>query len=290
VSAQHPLLAATLPTGERIQFVVPPAVTRDTVSITVRKPCEIAKDLDDLEREGLFDRLARAGGQAGPATRPHEALLRDHQAAGRWAQFLRLAVRHRRTIVVSGQTGSGKTTLMKALLRDVDARERLITIEDTAELALPAHPNAVHLFYSKDAQGVAQVTPQSLLEACLRMKPDRILLAELRGPECFSFVRLAASGHPGSITSVHAGSCELAFEQMSLMIRQSPAGAGLRADEVQRLLRLVIDVVVQFDRDAQGRFLSEVHYAPQYTPQDALHDAPHNAPRQAPLHVAGSIR
>jgi len=264
ISAQRPLLAATLPSGERIQFAIPPAVTRDTVSITVRRPSELVRGLDDFERDGLFDRVEAATPDAAGAAHAVEALLRAHLAAGRWTQFLRLAVRQHRTIVVSGRTGSGKTTFMKALLQEVAGHERLITIEDTAELTLPGHLNAVHLFYSKDAQGVAEVTPQTLLEACLRMKPDRILLAELRGPECFSFVRLAASGHPGSITSVHAGSCELAFEQMSLMIRQSPAGAGLRGDEVARLLRLVIDVVVQFDRDARGRYLSQVHYAPRH--------------------------
>ena len=116
----------------------------------------------------------------------------------------------------------------------------------------------VHLFYSKDAQGTARVTAKSLLEACLRMKPDRIFLAEVRGDECFYFVRLAASGHPGSITSVHAGSCALAFEQMALMIRESGAGGGLRMDEIKWLLGIVIDVIVQFDRDERGRFISEI--------------------------------
>lgn len=116
-----------------------------------------------------------------------------------------LAAKHQ-TIVVSGKTGSGKTTFMKGLVEEVPLHERLITIQDTAELTIPHHPNVVHLFYSKDAQGTARVTAKSLLEACLRMKPDRIFLAELRGEECFSFIRLAASGHPGSITSVHAGS------------------------------------------------------------------------------------
>ncbi len=94
------------------------------------------------------------------------------------------------------------------------------------------------------------------------MKPDRIFLAEVRGDECFHFVRLAASGHPGSITSVHAGSCALAFEQMALMIRESGAGGGLRMAEIKWLLGVVVDVVVQFDRDERGRFVSEIYYEP----------------------------
>lgn len=266
VNQEHPLLSATLPSGERIQFVIPPAVTRGTVSITVRKPSDLIRRLDDFEREGLFERIderratvVRASSSGLLAFEQELVALKD---AGRYAEFLRLAVRKHQTIVVSGKTGSGKTTFMKGLVEEVPQHERLITIEDTAELTLANHPNVVHLFYSKDAQGTARVTAKSLLEACLRMKPDRIFLAEVRGDECFYFVRLAASGHPGSITSVHAGSCALALEQMSLMIRESGAGGGLRMNEIKWLLNVVVDVIVQFDRDERGRFISEVFYEP----------------------------
>ncbi|MCW5656744.1 MAG: P-type DNA transfer ATPase VirB11 [Burkholderiaceae bacterium] len=260
INQERPLLSATLPSGERIQFVIPPAVPRGTVSITVRKPSHLIKRLDDFEREGLFERTA-------PTKTDNELQLFEQELlslrqSGRWAAFLRLAVRKHQTIVVSGKTGSGKTTFIKGLVEEVPQHERLITIQDAAELTLPNHPNAVHLFYSKGAQGTARVSAKSLLEACLRMKPDRIFLAEVRGDECFYFVRLAASGHPGSITSVHAGSCALALEQMALMIRESGGGAGLRMDEIQRLLRIVIDVIVQFDRDERGRFISELFYEP----------------------------
>ena len=262
INQERPLLAATLPSGERIQFVVPPAVPRGTVSITVRKPSHLIRRLDDFAVEGLFDRLADAGQVNDCGTSPGEKKLLELKASGRHAEFLRQAVRQHQTIVVSGKTGSGKTTFMKGLVEEVPKHERLVTIQDTAELTLPHHPNVVHLFYSKDAQGTARVTAKSLLEACLRMRPDRIFLAEVRGDECFSFIRLAASGHPGSITSVHAGSCALAFEQMALMIRESGAGGGLNLQEIKGLLNLVVDVVVQFDRDERGRFISEILYEP----------------------------
>ncbi|MBE2241945.1 MAG: P-type DNA transfer ATPase VirB11 [Burkholderiaceae bacterium] len=266
INQERPLLAATLPSGERIQFVIPPAVTRGTVSITVRKPSHLIRRLDDFEREGLFERIdegrATVTRTANAELLPFERELVALKEAGRYADFLRLAVRRHQTIVVSGKTGSGKTTFMKGLVEEVPKHERLITIQDTAELTLPNHPNVVHLFYSKDAQGTAKVTAKSLLEACLRMKPDRIFLAEVRGDECFYFVRLAASGHPGSITSVHAGSCALAFEQMSLMIRESGGGAGMRMNEIKWLLSVVVDVIVQFDRDERGRFVSEILYEP----------------------------
>jgi len=262
VNQERPLLSATLPSGERIQFVIPPATTRGTVSITVRKPSRLIKRLDDFEREGLFERTAIVTRTASSDLLPFEQELVALKQARRYAEFLRLAVRRHQTIVVSGKTGSGKTTFMKGLVEEVPTHERLITIQDTAELTLPNHPNVVHLFYSKDAQGTARVTAKSLLEACLRMKPDRIFLAEVRGDECFHFVRLAASGHPGSLTSVHAGSCSLALEQMSLMIRESGGGQGLRMSEIKWLLGIVIDVIVQFDRDERGRFISELYYEP----------------------------
>ncbi len=261
INQERPLLSATLPTGERVQFAIPPAVPRGTVSITLRKPASLIKDLRAFEQEGLFERTTCAT-TGSEEMRPFEAELCQLHKAQRYADFLRLAVRQRQTIVVSGRTGSGKTTFMKGLIEEVPTQERLITIQDTAELTLPNHPNVVHLFYSKDGQGTARVTAKSLLEACLRMKPDRIFLAEVRGEECFQFIRLAASGHPGSITSVHAGRCALAIEQMALMIRESGAGGGMTMDEIKQVLRLVIDVIVQFDRDERGRFISEISYEP----------------------------
>lgn len=265
ISQEHPLLSATLPSGERVQFAIPPAVTRDTVSITLRKPASVIRRLADFEREGVFRRMAPgrvANAERADLIEAFEVELVELKKCGRHADFLRLAVQQRQTLVISGRTGSGKTTFMKGLIEEVPRHERLITIQDTAELTLPNHPNVVHLFYSQEGQGTARVSAKSLLEACLRMKPDRIFLAELRGAECFHFVRLAASGHPGSITSVHAGSCALAFEQMALMIRETGAGGGLAIHEIQRLLRLVVDVIVQFDRDEGGRFVSEIFYEP----------------------------
>ncbi len=258
VDASRPVMSATLPGGERIQFVVPPAVPMDSVSITIRKPSQVVRRLADFEASGLFERVV-------PQRRellPHEEQLEQLLQQRRYADFFRQAVRTRQTIIVSGQTGSGKTTFMKGLVEEIATSERLITIEDAAELDLPHHPNSVHLFYSKGGQGVAQVSAKQLLESCLRMKPDRILLAEVRGEECFYFVRVAASGHPGSITSLHAGSCALAFEQMALMIRESAGGAGLELPEIKRLLTLVVDVVVQFGHDDQGRYIQEVYYDP----------------------------
>ena len=176
--------------------------------------------------------------------------------------FMRLAVVSRKNILVSGPTGSGKTTWTKALIREIPSEERLITIEDAQELVLDRHPNHVRLFYSKDDQGLARVTPKQLLESCLRMKPDRILLAELRAEEAFDYLRNVNSGHPGSITSVHAASAELAFEQLVLLVKQSRGGQELPRADIKQLLYLLVDVVIQFGVERHRRFIKEIWFEP----------------------------
>jgi type IV secretion system protein VirB11 len=254
-----PLLSASLPSGERAQIVLPPATTPGTVAITLRRPSLEVWSITELARRGIF-RTTRRSGAALDET--EQALLRL-LGSQQYEAFMRLAVVSRKNILVSGPTGSGKTTWTKALIREIPGTERLITIEDAKELVLEGHPNHVRLFYSKDDQGLARVTPKQLLESCLRMKPDRILLAELRAEEAFDYLRNVNSGHPGSITSVHAGSCELAFEQLVLLVKQSAAGRELSRSDIKRLLYLLVDVVIQFGVERQERFIKEIFYEPQ---------------------------
>jgi type IV secretion system protein VirB11 len=259
VDETSPLLSASLPTGERVQIVVPPATTAGCVAITIRRPADEVWSIEELAQRGIF-RGTRPAGQVldGSETELLRLLnVGDHEA------FMRLAVRSRKNILVSGPTGSGKTTWTKALIREIPVDERLITIEDAKELVLDRHPNHVRLFYSKDDQGIARVTPKQLLESCLRMKPDRILLAELRAEEAFDYLRNVNSGHPGSITSVHAASAELAFEQLVLLIKQNPGGRELARSDIKSLLYLLIDVVIQFGVDRHERFIKEIWYQPE---------------------------
>src|SRR5262249_554017 len=192
-----------------------------------------------------------------------EGELKRLHTAGEHLAFLRLAVRSRRNILVSGPTGSGKTTWTKALIHEVPVHERLVTIEDARELVLDRHPNHVRLYYSKDDQGLARVTPKQLLECCLRMRPDRILLAELRAEEAFDYLRNVNSGHPGSITSVHAASAELAFEQLVLLVKQSSGGRDLARGDIKSLLYLLVDVVIQCGAERHERFVREIWYDPE---------------------------
>lgn len=259
VDETSPLLSGSLPTGERAQIVLPPATTAGTVAITLRRPSDQVWSIAELAERGIFRSTRRATAALDETELQLLNLLRTQN----YEAFMRLAVASRKNIVVSGPTGSGKTTWTKALIREIPAEERLITIEDARELVLDGHPNHVRLFYSKDDQGLARVTSKQLLESCLRMKPDRILLAELRSEEAFDYLRNVNSGHPGSVTSIHAGSCELAFEQLVLLIKQSPGGRELARTDIKSLLYLLIDVVIQFGVERHERFIREVWYEPE---------------------------
>jgi type IV secretion system protein VirB11 len=258
IDESAPLLSAWLPSGERVQIVLPPATTAGCVAITIRRPTDSVWSIEDLARRGALPGAGSAPGEGGDAD---AELLRLH-AAGDYVAFMRLAVRTRKNIIVSGATGSGKTTWTKALIREIPSEERLVTIEDARELVLEHHPNHVRLYYSKDGQGLARVTPKQLLECCLRMRPDRILLAELRAEEAFDYLRNVNSGHPGSITSVHASSAELAFEQLMLLVKQSAGGRGLTRAEIKGLMHLLVDVVIQCGLKEHRRVIREVWFDP----------------------------
>ncbi len=259
IDATSPLLSASLPSGERIQIVMPPATSAGCVAIAIRRPAEHVWSIEELAGQGIFRRARRASQSPDDTEKSLARLLAAHD----YEAFMRMAVRSRQNIVVSGPTGSGKTTWTKALIQEIPADERLVTIEDAKELVLDRHPNCVRLFYSKDDQGVARVTPKQLLESCLRMKPDRILLAELRAEEAFDYLRNVNSGHPGSITSVHATSAELAFEQLVLLVKQNPSGRELSRSDIKSLLYLLVDVVIQFGVESHERFVKEIWYDPE---------------------------
>jgi type IV secretion system protein VirB11 len=255
VTPDAPVCSTVLPTGERCQIVLPPAA--EQISLTLRKPSPVTLTLEDFAYGGLFDSVARASRDL----KPEEHQLNALRDAGDWPAFFAAAVAARRNILVSGATGSGKTTFAKGLVRLIPEAERLLTIEDARELTVP-HRNAVHLLYAKDGQGLAQVSAKQLLESALRMRPDRILLQELRDGTAFFYLRNVNSGHPGSITTIHADSAALAFEQLTLLVKESEGGRDLARDDIRALLHQLVDIVVQMRR-VGGRFrMTEVWYEP----------------------------
>ncbi len=259
VDTTKPLLSATLPGGERIQIVMPPATSAGIISVTIRKASTTTMTLVELERGGLFSEIASPLLRDGGGVEDYDLaeLLRTQKTA----VFLYQCVLARKNIIIAGATGSGKTTLSKALIRLVPPHERIVTIEDTPELVVP-HKNYVRLLYSKGAQNGTQVGAKELLEASLRMRPDRIIMGEIRDGVAFDFLRNVNSGHPGSITTVHANSCALAFEQLTLLVKESQTGRDLERGDIRQLLEQLVDVVVQCKR-VGGKFrVTEIWFGP----------------------------
>lgn len=248
ISRSQPLLAASLPDGSRVQVVAPPA-TRGGHVFAIRRHVASDLSLADWEDEDAFKGLKAS-----------EIELEDergwHSVGAREAlDALRRAVGSRRNIIIAGGTSTGKTTFLNALLAEIPASERLILIEDTEELRLK-HANAVGLIAARGSLSEAQVSAEDLLIAALRMRPDRIILGELRGQEAFTFLRAVNTGHPGSMTTIHADTPQRAIEQLALLVLQ--AGSRLARDDVRDYVRQSIDVFVQLERRDGRRRVSEV--------------------------------
>ena len=248
-----PLLSAALPTGERFQGVIAPAV-KTGGAFAIRKQVIKDMNLGDYRKMGSFDKVRLA----------NEGELSDLDVelcqlldAGDIEAFISKAVVNRYSILLSGGTSSGKTTFLNAILKQVPRDERIISIEDTRELK-PAQENYLPLEASKGDQGESRVTVETLLQASLRLRPDRIFLGEIRGSEAYSFLRAVNTGHPGSITTVHADSASGAFEQLALMVMQ--AGLGLRKDEIISYIKAVLPIVIQQKRVGGWRGTSEIFF------------------------------
>jgi type IV secretion system protein VirB11 len=243
VNRQSPLLAATLPGGERIQMVGPPA-TRRHWAMAIRRHLVADLDLDAYDKGPLLPLGA-------------ERRLADEIE---WARvepvgFLKAAVRQRRTILISGGTSSGKTTFLNSLLKLAPEGERILLVEDAPEV-LVRQPNALGLVAVKGDLGEAQVDVDDLLQAALRLRPDRIILGELRGREAATFLRAINTGHPGSLTTVHANSPEGALDQIALMVMQ--AGMTLSRRETVDYVASQVDVIVQLSRAGGERRIADI--------------------------------
>ena len=256
ISEEQPLLAAHLPEGYRIQFVYPPAVLENTLGLSIRRSSLLDRDLDWYDDQGGLSALQNQARNS--AAQEQKQRLAELYEQNNYKEFLSLAVQARANILISGGTSTGKTTFLNMLLKKITEQERLITIEDVPEIHL-TQPNTLSLFASRGQQGRAQVDMQDLLEASLRLRPDRIIIGELRGAEAFSFLRAINTGHPGSIATIHADTPALAFEQLILMVMQKKL--GLSRDEIESYARMIIDIVVQLKKGADGsRYISDVYY------------------------------
>ncbi|MDN7465802.1 ATPase, T2SS/T4P/T4SS family [Burkholderia gladioli] len=292
LSPLEPEKPVRLPDGERGQIVIPPACEPNTVSFTIRIPSTTRFSVQELADAGRFDNfrdVVRDGGKGpkspdvdsavarlgagnldvgrasvvfNPAGMLNAAGLRQFQqdmldalAQRDVPRFLTLAILNRQNIVLVGGTGSGKTTLMKALadlIPIIPYETRLATIEDTHELPLPLHRNHVHLFYSET------IPATRIVKATLRMKFDRVLLAELRGDETWAYLTLLNTGHQGGLTTVHANDSIQTYSRIVTLIKQSPVGQTLPYDYLMREVRTTIDVVLFME----NRELTEIYFDP----------------------------
>ncbi|MCK0127707.1 P-type DNA transfer ATPase VirB11 [Erythrobacter sp. F6033] len=233
INREHPLLGATLPDGARIQFCGPPASRKHWI-MAIRRHRRLDLPLDAYD--------------SGPLSSEAEVSMPDPQMEP--IAYLRKAIRARKTVLISGGTSTGKTTFLNAMLGEIPQEERVVLVEDTPELRFPGE-NSVGLVAVKGELGEAKVTANELLQAALRLRPDRIVLGELRGAESVSFLRAINTGHPGSFSTIHANSLNGALEQLSLMVMQT--GIGLSRSDTIAYSASVIDVIVQLGRDTNGK-------------------------------------
>jgi type IV secretion system protein VirB11 len=256
LGALHPIVSGRVMVWgnpQRVQVVIEPAIEQG-VSLSIRKYLTRTLNSADIK---FVD-----GGQI----RVEEARRQRHREIGELAKagdlqaLFRQVIDEKFNILISGGTSSGKTTVARALLSMADADERIVTIEDAQELN-PPHKNQVGLI--ADRKDKSARSPSRLLESCLRMRPDRIIVGEIRGVEAYDFLEAINTGHPGAITTIHADSPELAFDRLALMVMRS--GVQMSHGEIIQYAKKTIDLVVQVGRRHGQRGVLEI-YLPSQNP------------------------
>lgn len=218
-----PMVDLSLPDGSRVNVVIPPAAVGGP-QISIRKY---------VRRYGSLESLVENGTMSAPM-----------------AVFLAAAMQARQTVLLSGASGSGKTTLAEILGHNIQYEDRLVVIEDTYELKFD-QPNQVRLLTREpNVEGTGGVSIRDLFRNCLRMRPDRVILGEVRGEEAFDFLQAATSGHRGSIGIIHASNPIEALVRLQNLASQS--GLPIPTDVLQQQVAHGVDLVVQIDKDADG--------------------------------------
>ncbi len=242
ISESKPILDSRLPDGSRVAAVIPPC-SLSGVTLTIRKFNSRHFDIEDLIRSATLDRAL--------ANRLEDYLLQ------------------RRNLLISGGTGTGKTTLLTALGKFIPADERILLIEDTAEIQL-AHENLVRFEARREQNGTPAVSIRDLLKAALRHRPDRILVGEVRGGEAFDLLQLLNTGHSGTISTIHASSAKQGLSRFTSCVLQSGVDLPYRA--IKTNIGDSLNVVIQIERRPGRRFVSEVLEINSYDPDADLFD------------------
>ena len=259
LSEHTPILCASLYDGSRVQLVIPPAARHYTMSI--RRPSIQKRTLDDYKSSNFYDRVRgfELNDKTTDWVSSDERALLELYAHGHWAEFIALAVGLKKNMVISGQTSSGKTTYLNACIGNIPHHERIITLEDTYEVDIP-HKNLVSLCAPKKGEGaVGGLCMQDLVQCALRLRPDRVIMGEIRGAEILDFISACSTGHEGSITSIHANNPRIAFMRMTQMYKLNNV-PSMRDEDIQKELHEVIDIIVQVSRTPNGRQAESIYY------------------------------
>lgn len=223
VNEASPIADARLPDGSRVNIVLPPA-SLDGPAVTIRKFSRIPYTMERLTRMGALSEQAR--------------------------EYLAKAVSERRNIFISGGTGSGKTTFLNALSEYIPSKERVITIEDAAELQIRSIPNLVRMeVRNANTEGCSAVTVRDLIKTALRMRPSRIIVGEVRGAEALDMLQAMNTGHEGSLSTGHANSAQDMISRLETMVLQ---GSDIPLFAVRRQIASAIDIFVQLCRRRDG--------------------------------------
>ena len=229
VDRSSPMVDGRLSDGSRIHVVVPPAAV-DHPIVAIRRFTQAVESLEELV-------------SVGTATREQVELLSK-------------AVTERQTVIVSGGTGTGKTTLLDLLAGLIPSDERVVTIEDAAELRIPGHRVRLEA-HPPNPEGIGEITIRQLLRSALRLRPDRIIVGEVRGPEALDLIWALNTGHRGSMSTIHANSPQEALWRLETLALSAGDTSELA---VRRQLHAAIDVVVQLEREGGSRVISDVAF------------------------------
>lgn len=228
IDRASPTVDARLADGSRLHAVIPP-VAVDGPIVAVRRFTKAVRNLEGLVSSG--------------------------SATGEVADMLRDAVVHRENLLISGGTGAGKTTLLNVLSTEIPSQERIVTVEDAAELELAGHVVRLEA-RPPNAEGAGEVTLQQLVRSALRLRPDRIIVGEVRGPEALDMIWALNTGHDGSMSTVHANSPAEALWRLETLAMSGDRRVGEVA--VQRQILSAVDVIVQVERVGGRRRITEV--------------------------------
>lgn len=257
INHSDPVKSMVLPNGERSQVIYPPACEEGRISMTIRKPSLNRFTLENYLDSGRFDNVLVAEKKGIELTQGQQKMLTLYEKSKKEAKylidFIREGVNQRMNFLIVGGTGSGKTTVAKAIADEFPKDRRIITIEDVHEMPLPLHPNKVHLFYKA---GI--IAPKFLIESAMRMKPDHIFLAELRGEEAWSYIEALNTGHEGSVSTIHANDTYSAYARLASIVKQSKVGMTLDYQFIENTIKSSIDIVMFFEKTK----LKEIYYNP----------------------------